>query len=222
MSLDKTFSSKPKQIAQAALQALSKVYGNLEKVKIIVISDMQLALNIAENFQKSRLGNCRILEESLEKLSKTTESDQNKSTNFLEQIKNFDMVMIGYKSQMKLIDRELVKKVLNARKKKPIFFIDCGIPGNICVDIGNLSNCYLFDLNDLEQLYTSWIQNNDVSQEGYEDLYDLDFRVVLDAFFLKFKFNLEQKMIFEKKIKALLRSDKNGIKVIIQNFLKNI
>ncbi len=222
MSLDKTFSSKPKQIAQAALQVLSKVYGNLDKVKIIVISDMQLALNIAENFQKSRLGKCSILEESLEKLSKNSESGRNKGTNFLEQIKNFDMVMIGYKSHMKLINRKLVKKVLDARKKKPIIFIDCGVPGNICVDIGTLNNCYLFDLNDLEQLYTSWIQNNDINQEGYEDLYDLDFRILLDSFFLKFKFNLEQKMIFEKKIKALLSSKKKDIKVILQNFLKNI
>ena len=52
MSLkENTFSSKPKQIAQAAKQVLLRVF-NLNKISLIVISDMSLTLNIAENFKR--------------------------------------------------------------------------------------------------------------------------------------------------------------------------
>ena len=83
------------------------------------------------------------------------------------------------------------------------------------------NNCYLFDLNDLEQLYTSWIQKNDLNHEVYEGLFDLELKSLLNSFFSKFKFNLEQKMMFEKKIKLMLSSKKNDIKLILKNFLKN-
>ena len=40
------------------------------------------------------------------------------------------------------------------RKQKPIFFVDVGLPGNVDTEISKISNCYLFDLNDLEQFFT--------------------------------------------------------------------
>ena len=45
------FSSKPKQIAQAAIQILLKVYGDLSSVNFLVISDMKLPIDIAQNFE---------------------------------------------------------------------------------------------------------------------------------------------------------------------------
>ena len=84
--------------------------------------------------------------------------------------------MIGYKTQSKIIDKTLVKKILNKRKQKPILFIDCGIPGNIKTDIGQIPNCFLFDLNDLEQLYSSWIQNNLTNEDGNNELFDIELK----------------------------------------------
>ena len=51
------FSSKPKQIAQAAIQILLKVYGDLNSVNFIVISDMKLPIDIAQNFKNIGLNN---------------------------------------------------------------------------------------------------------------------------------------------------------------------
>ena len=48
-------------------------------------------------------------------------------------------------------------KYLERRKQKPIFFVDIGLPGNIDPEISKISNCYLFDLNDLEQFFTLFL-----------------------------------------------------------------
>ena len=61
----------------------------------------------------------------------------------INKLKTFDLIMIGYKSQSKIIDKTLVKKILNKRKQKPILFVDCGIPGNVNTDIGQIPNCFL-------------------------------------------------------------------------------
>ena len=39
------------------------------------------------------------------------------------------------------------------RKQKPLFLIEGGVPGNIDPAVSKLSNLFLYDLNDLEQIF---------------------------------------------------------------------
>ena len=143
------FSSKPKQIAQAAIQILLRVYGDLNSVNFLVISDMKLPIDIAQNFENIGLNKYLILQDPLEKIFNQKKENNDIDENLINKLKIFDLIMIGYKTQSKIIDKILVKKILNRRKQKPILFVDCGIPGNIKTDIGQIPNCFLFDLNDL-------------------------------------------------------------------------
>ena len=214
------FSSKPKQIAQAAIQILLKVYGDLNSVNFLVLSDMELPIDIAQNFENIGLNKYQVFQESLDKIFDQKKEDINKDENFINKLKLFDLIMIGYKRHSKIIDKTLVKKILNKRKQKPILFVDCGIPGNIKTDIGQVPNCFLFDLNDLEQLYSSWIQNNITNEDSHNELFDIELKISLDSFFRKLKFSLEQKMIFEKKVNLLVKAKGKEIKFILKKFLK--
>ena len=215
------FSSKPKQIAQAAIQIILRVYGDLNSVNFLVISDMKLPIDIAQNFEKIGLNKYLILQDPLEKIFDQKKENNNIDENLINKLKTFDLIMIGYKTQSKIIDKILVKKILNKRKQKPVLFVDCGIPGNIKTDIGQIPNCFLFDLNDLEQLYSSWIQNNIINEDSNNELFDIELKTSLDSFFRKLKFNLEQKMIFENKVNSLVKAKGKEIKFILKKFLKS-
>ena len=215
------FSSKPKQIAQAAIKIILKVYGDLNSVNFIVISDMKLPIDIAQNFENIGLNKYLVFQDPLEKIFNQKKNNHNIDENLINKLKTFDLIMIGYKTQSKIIDKILVKKILNKRKQKPILFVDCGIPGNIKTDIGQIPNCFLFDLNDLEQLYSSWIQNNTTNEDSNNELFDIELKTLLDSFFRKLKFNLEQKMIFENKVNALVKAKGKEIKFILKKFLKS-
>jgi len=215
------FSSKPKQIAQAAIQILLRVYGDLNSVNFLVISDMKLPIDIAQNFENIGLNKYLILQDPLEKIFNQKKENNDIDENLINKLKIFDLIMIGYKTQSKIIDKILVKKILNRRKQKPILFVDCGIPGNIKTDIGQIPNCFLFDLNDLEQLYSSWIQNNIINEDSNNELFDIELKTSLDSFFRKLKLNLEQKMIFENKVNSLVKAKGKEIKFILKKFLKS-
>ena len=214
------FSSKPKQISQATLQILLKVFGELNKVKLIVASDMELPINIAKNFETSGLGHYEVLYKSLDKLFSQKDKELGVSDKLMCLLKGYDMIMIGYKNQLKLIDRDIVKKILKERMQKPVLFVDCGIPGNIEVNVGKIPNCFLFDLNDLEQLYSSWIQNKVINEEANRELHDIELKSLIDSFFNKLNLNLEQKLIFEKRINSLLQKNKHELKSSLIKFLK--
>ena len=215
------FSSKPKQIAQAAIKILLKVYGDLNTVNFIVISDMKLPIDIAQNFENIGLNKYLIFQDPLEKIFNQKKENNDIDEDLIDKLKTFDLIMIGYKTQSKIIDKILVKKILNKRKQKPILFVDCGIPGNIKTDIGQIPNCFLFDLNDLEQLYSSWIQNNIINEDSNNELFDIELKTSLDSFFRKLNLNLEQKMIFENKVNSLVKAKDKEIKFILKKFLKS-
>ncbi len=217
---DKLFSSKPKQIAQAAIKVSNNVFGDLEKIKLVVMSDMKLPLTIAENFKSQVFKNSDNSEDSFKNKNYLKINNCTKSNISKDILKDYDILMIGFKSQSKIIDKLFVKKLLKKRKQKPIFFIDCGIPGSINIDVGKIPNCFLFDLNDLEQLYSSWIQNSAIDSNSTDIIYDLEFKKLLEVFFKKFNFNLDQKTIFEKRVNNLLRSKDDDLKLMLKNFFK--
>ena len=181
-----------------------------------------LEFDIHDNdFENIGLNKYLILQDPLEKIFYQNKENNNIDEDLINKLKTFDLIMIGYKTQSKIIDKILVKKILNKRKQKPILFVDCGIPGNIKTDIGQIPNCFLFDLNDLEQLYSSWIQNSFTNEDGNNELFDIELKISLDSFFRKLKFNLEQKMIFENKVNSLVKAKGKEIKFFLKKFLKS-
>ena len=106
-------------------------------------------------------------------------------------------------------------KYLERRKQKPIFFVDIGLPGNIDPEISKISNCYLFDLNDLEQFFTLFFsENNKKNVFDYENFSTENIKV-LSNFFKKLSFNEDQKTIFKNYVEDFFirNSEKNYRKV---------
>ena len=83
-----------------------------------------------------------------------------------------------------------------------------------------INNCFLFDLNDLEQLYSSWIENISINENANNELYDVELKSLLDELFKKLELNLNQKMLFEQIINNSLRSGGDEIKLNLKSLLK--
>ena len=96
----------------------------------------------------------------------------------------FDVILIGFNDGLKVISKDITQVFLKKRKQKPIFFIDVGLPGNIDTEISKISNCYLFDLNDLEQFFTLFFNENNkkLFNEGKKSFIEDD---KVFSFFLK-------------------------------------
>ena len=220
MSTQKIFSSKPAQIAHAAIKLSTQIFGEDKKIKIAAIGDKDLVFSITSNFKKYGYDQCRVFKKSNFFYIDSEKKKIIDKKKVLGEFFIYDVILIGFDDGLKVISKEIVKVFLKERKQKPIFFVDVGLPGNIDPEISKISNCYLFDLNDLEQLYSSSIQNNETNNDNNTELFDIELKISLDSFFRKMKFNLEQKMIFEKKINLLVKANGKEIKFILKKFLK--
>ncbi|MBC8158928.1 MAG: glutamyl-tRNA reductase, partial [Alphaproteobacteria bacterium] len=60
-----------------------------------------------------------------------------------------------------VLTSDMVTRALKGRRRKPVFLIDAGIPGDIEPAVNRLDGSFLYDLNDLEQVALEGLANRE-------------------------------------------------------------
>ena len=84
-----------------------------------------------------------------------------------------------------------------------MFLIEGGLPGNINPQVKNLSNIFLYDLNDLEQFFSLTQQFKDTKEKGFF-IDNIDKNHYVEPFFKKLNFNDDQIRIFYNNLNSFL------------------
>ncbi|MGB1016735.1 MAG: glutamyl-tRNA reductase, partial [Nannocystaceae bacterium] len=67
-----------------------------------------------------------------------------------QQLRRADIVVTSTGSTQPVIDRELMKRVLRARRGKAVFLVDIAVPRDVAPDVGNLEQVFLYNIDDLQ------------------------------------------------------------------------
>lgn len=210
------FSSKPKQITQAAINVSGRVFGNLENVSIVTINNSDIAQAIFNNLKKKKIKKSSQIRNSDKQFFDAV--NKNNSLQVIKEIKDYDILIFGFSGNFRILDKKIISSLLKIRKQKPLIIIDCGIPGNVDTKARTITNCFLFDLNDLEQIYSQDLEYFIASQNQIDNHNDLD--IVLQDFYNFLDFNSFQKAIFGKKIRKFLDTNDFKLYDTIKTFLR--
>ncbi len=210
------FSSKPKQITQAAIKVSGRVFGDLKNVSIVTINNSYIAQTIFNNFKKKKIKKSSQIRSSDKQFFDAV--TKNNSLQIISEIKDYDILIFGFSGNFKILDKNIISSLLKIRKQKPLIIIDCGIPGNIDTNARSITNCFLFDLNDLEQIYSQDLEYFMANQNQIDNYNDLD--IILQDFYKFLDFSSLQKANFEKKIRKILDTDEFKIYDTIKTFLR--
>ena len=66
-----------------------------------------------------------------------------------------DIVICSTGASNYVISPEMARRALGERRNRPIFFVDISVPRNIDPKVAEISNLYLFDVDDLESVVAS-------------------------------------------------------------------
>ena len=210
------FSSKPKQITQAAINVCGRVFGDLENVSIVTINNSDIAQTIFNNFKKKKIKKSIQIKNTDKQFFDAV--NKNNSVQIIKEIKDYDILIFGFSGNFRILDKNIISSLLKIRKQKPLIIIDCGIPGNVDTKARSITNCFLFDLNDLEQIYSQDLEYFIANQNQIDFDKDLDF--ILRYFYNFLEFNSFQKANFEKKTRKFLDTNDFKIYDTIKSFLR--
>jgi glutamyl-tRNA reductase len=63
-----------------------------------------------------------------------------------------DVVVSSTAAKEPIVTRALMKKVVKARRYRPLFIVDIAVPRDVEKSVGDLEGVYLFDVDDLERV----------------------------------------------------------------------
>ncbi len=151
---------RPVSIPAAAVQVARDLHGDLTTCTGILVGDGQMGELLANSFLSSGLKTL-VAVHPIPAKAEAIGRQLNCHVSDIEMLPALlaksDIVLTSMNSRRFTLSIDLIKSALKQRRRKPIFLIDIGVPGDIDQAIESLEDAYLYSLDDLERVTrTGW------------------------------------------------------------------
>ncbi len=149
-------------ISFAAVELAKKIFGKLTGKSVLLIGAGEMAELAARHFVGNGVESITIANRSYERaveLAKIFNGEPVQFEAFESEMVKSDIVLCSAGAPHYLIHSAQVKKVIELRKNRPIFFIDISVPRNIDPEINDLDNVFLYDIDDLQHSVESNLES---------------------------------------------------------------
>ncbi len=139
-------------IASVAVDLAKRIFGDLSDRTVLLVGAGEMAEAAAKSLGRGAKS-IRVCNRSFERAA-TLAGTFGGTAAPLDQLELelvvSDVVVSSTASKTSIVTRDLVKRVMKARKGRTLFFIDIAVPRNVDPDVHRLDNVYVFDVDDLE------------------------------------------------------------------------
>ena len=139
-------------VGSSAVQLAKTIFGSLKK-KVMVIGSGETAELILQHLSDNGVEEIILANRTFEKalhLSKKYQGTAIWLADCYKYLEHVDIVLSSTSSSEFIITASQCKNLL--KRKSPIFFIDIAVPRDIDPEINNFSTCYLYHIDDLQQI----------------------------------------------------------------------
>lgn len=145
----------PVSIAAAAVQLARDLHGELDHCAGLVIGAGDMGELVAESLMAAGLGRLSVTApraSRAEALAHSLNANVVPFEDMRDALAGADVVVASTGGRAVLVTSEIVTGALKKRRRKPIFLVDAGIPGDIEPAVNRIDGAFLYDLNDLEHV----------------------------------------------------------------------
>ncbi|KPF48991.1 glutamyl-tRNA reductase [beta proteobacterium AAP121] len=142
-------------MAAAAVRLASQIFEDLNKIKVLFVGAGEMIELVATHFEAKgpkaiALAN-RTLERG-ERLASRFGGEALRLSDIPARLHEFDAVISCTASTLPIIGLGAVERALKARKHRPMFMVDLAVPRDIEPEVAELSDVYLYTVDDLSTL----------------------------------------------------------------------
>lgn len=147
--------SQAVSISYAAVELARKIFGKLAGTKVLLVGAGEMIELAARNFMSQDIKELTVANRTLERaidLAAQFDGQAIKLEEIPSALVKVDIVLTSTGATEPIITMEMVKKLLKARKHRPLFFVDIAVPRDVDPKVNNLENVYLYDIDDLNNI----------------------------------------------------------------------
>jgi glutamyl-tRNA reductase len=149
-------------ISYAAIALARKIFGELDGKGVLLIGAGEMAELAVEHLLRHRVDAITVANRTFARGVALAEKYNGTPIRFEEiahVLPSVDIVISSTGSPDYVISKKDMKAGMRSRRNRPVFFIDIAVPRDIDPDINRLSNAYVYDIDDL----------NDIVDDNKED-----------------------------------------------------
>lgn len=164
---------RPVSIAAAAERLACNVHGSLEKCAALLIGPGEMGELIAEHLRRAGLERIMVMAGILaqaEELALRLAGHFEPMENLAQRLPEADIIISAVASGRYALTREMVRDALAARRQKPVFLIDAGVPGDIEPAVNDLDSAFVYDLADLEGVAVEGLAGRDAETRAAAEI----------------------------------------------------
>ncbi len=142
-------------ISYAAIELGKKIFGDLEGKKVMLVGAGEMAELAVEHLIRNKAGDIFVANRTFERgvdLARRFNGTAVAFEEIPETLERVDIIISSTGSPDYVITKNGVKGVMKKRRNRSLFFIDIAVPRDIDPGINRLSDCYVYDIDDLKDV----------------------------------------------------------------------
>lgn len=152
----------PVSISGMAVELARKIFGELNRRRILVIGAGEMCEVALKHFRKEGLEEVLVTNRTFTKAQHLAEEIVGTAYPFEELpelLLSADMVLSSTGAELPIIDKSMAAHAMKLRKNRPLFFIDIAVPRDVEPSVNDMENVYLYDIDDLKGLAQAHLSN---------------------------------------------------------------
>lgn len=146
---------RPSSIPAAAAYVARDLHGDLARCRALLIGTDEMGELLAAALVAAGVSHLVVTHPSPARAESAAQNLNCHAGDFAELpklVEAADVVLTSLNTRRVVLDRDLVRRALSARRRKPILIVDAGVPGDVDPAVAEVEDAFLYTLDDLERV----------------------------------------------------------------------
>jgi len=142
-------------ISYAAVELSRKIFGSLSNRTVMIAGAGKMSELAAKHLRRSGASHVFVTNRTHERaveMAKLFQGTPVEYSRFVGMLPEVDILITSSGAPHYILHKEDMKRVMSARRNKPMFLIDIAVPRNIEPSVNDLDNVFLYDIDDLQEV----------------------------------------------------------------------
>lgn len=165
----------PVSVAFAAVRMAQRIFSEIGKSTALLVGAGETIELVARHLKQAGVHNIIVANRTLVRAQQLA-LEVDAEAILLEQIPDYlpkaDIVISSTASPLPILGKGMVERALKLRRHKPMFMVDIAVPRDIEPQVGDLSDVYLYTVDDLRNIIEENVRSREEAAKQAESLID--------------------------------------------------
>jgi glutamyl-tRNA reductase len=142
-------------VSYAAVELAREIFGSLDGRKVMIVGAGKMSELAARHLHRFGASRIFVTNRTYERAREMAEAFQGtlvEYDRFLAALPEMDILIASSGAPHYILKKSDVRRIIEARRNRPMFLIDIAVPRNIEPSVNEIDNVFLYDIDDLQRV----------------------------------------------------------------------